>query len=290
MVSITIDCEEWNSPFLRGKKDKDHNSTVFSRLGNEALLELFKKHGIKATFFVTGYFAEREPEQVRRMIEEGHEVAAHGYEHHYRGREFDRYADVLKAKKVLEKITGGKVLGFRSPQAQYSPELLQMVKKAGYVYDSSLHPAYLLGYYDHSKKPLRIHKVHDLIEIPVAVMPTTRLPIVWMFMRNIGVWYTQLGVDALERRGVNANLYFHSWEFVAMNSKNVPFYFTRKTGPAFVKMLDEFIRINKKKGRAFYRLDAVAHRIEERKNYKGFSYFLEDEYQKTSPCYNARCQ
>lgn len=258
MVSITIDCEEWNSPFLRGKKDENHNSTVFSKLGNEALLELFKKQEIKATFFVTGYFAEREPEQVRRMIKEGHEVAAHGYEHHYRGRKFDMYADVIKAKKVLEKITGIPIKGFRSPQAQYSIELLKLLDGAGYEYDSSLHPAYLPGYYDHSKKPLWIHKpLTDLkiTEIPIAVMPNLRLPIVWMFMRNLGVRYTQLGVDALEKRGINANLYFHSWEFVAMKSKAVPFYFTRNTGRRFVRMLDKLICINKKKGRIFVRLD-----------------------------------
>lgn len=258
MVSITIDCEEWNSPFLRGKKDTDHNSTVFSRLGNEALLRLFKERGIKATFFITGYFAECEPEQVRRIMEEGHEVAAHGYEHHYRGREFDMYADVLKAKKVLEKITGVKVKGFRSPQAQYSLELLRILDKAGYEYDSSLHPAYLPGYYNHTRRPLRLHKPHSelkITEIPIAVMPRTRLPIVWMFMRNIGVWYTQLGVDALEKRGINANLYFHSWEFVAMKSKKVPFYFTYRTGRRFVRMLEKFIIINKRKGRRFVRLD-----------------------------------
>lgn len=260
MVSITIDCEEWNSPFLRGKKDKDHNDTAFSRLGNEVLLDLFRKHGIKATFFITGYFADREPEQVRRIMEEGHEVAAHGYEHHYRGREFDMYADVVKVKKVLEKITGKKVKGFRSPQAHYSLELLKMLDKAGYKYDSSLHPAYLPGYYDHSKKPLRIFTSPaglKIKEVPVAVMPKLRLPIVWMFMRIFGVRYAQLGVDALERRGINANLYFHSWEFFPMKSKNVPFYFTFRTGKKFVRMLDKFIKINKRKGRKFVRLDEI---------------------------------
>jgi peptidoglycan/xylan/chitin deacetylase (PgdA/CDA1 family) len=230
---------------------------MFSRLGNEVLLELFRKHGITATFFVTGYFAEREPDHVRRLVEEGHEVAAHGYEHHYRGREFDVAADVLRAKKVLEKITCKKVLGFRSPQAQYSLELLKVLDKAGFAYDSSLHPAYLPGYYDHSKKPLRIFTPAGLKikEIPVAVIPRWRLPIVWMFMRLFGVSYTQLGVDALERRGINANLYFHSWEFVPMRSKNVPFYFTFRTGRKFVRMLENFILINKKKGRKLVRLE-----------------------------------
>ena len=84
-ICITIDCEEWNSPALRGKKDAEHNSTAYSRLGNERLLELFHKHNIKATFFITGYYAEHEPEDVKRIAQAGHEIACHGYEHHYRG-------------------------------------------------------------------------------------------------------------------------------------------------------------------------------------------------------------
>jgi len=256
MVSITIDCEEWNSPHLRGKQDPDHNNTRFSRLGNEKLLALFRKHNIKATFFITGFYADHEPEDVQRIAAEGHEIACHGYEHHYRNRVFDIETDVKKAKETLERISGTKVVGFRSPQAQYSQKLLEVLDQAGFVYDSSLHPAYLPGYYNHRHLPLNIHKPSTLAitEIPVAVMPRSRLPIVWMFMRNLGVWYTQLGVNALVKKNINPNLYFHSWEFTKMRSKTVPFYFTRHTGQRFVRMLEKFIILNKKKGREFVTL------------------------------------
>ena len=240
-ICITIDCEEWNSPAL----------------GNERLLELFHKHNIKATFFITGYYAEHEPEDVKRIAQAGHEIACHGYEHHYRGREFDVEADVKRGKEALERISGVPVKGFRAPQAQYSQRLLQAVAQAGFVYDSSLHPAWLPGYYNHSSLPLGIHQPlsgAELKEIPVAVMPLTRLPIVWMFMRNMGVWYTQLGVSGLVKRGICPNLYFHSWEFTEMKSRNVPWYFTRRTGEPFLKMLEKFIVLNKEKGRAFVRL------------------------------------
>ncbi len=259
-ICITIDCEEWNSPALRGREDKDHNSTTFSRLGNERLLELFRKHNVKATFFITGYYAEHEPEDVQRIAAEGHEIACHGYEHHYRGREFDVETDVRRGKEVLERISGVPVNGFRAPQAQYSERLLWALVKAGFMYDSSLHPAWLPGYYNHSALPLGIHHPLSevkLKEIPVAVMPRSRLPVVWMFMRNIGVWYTQLAVEGLVKRGISPNVYFHSWEFTEMKSTNVPWYFTRRTGENFLRMLEKFIVVNKEKEREFVKLDEI---------------------------------
>lgn len=256
MIALTIDCEEWNSPALRGRSDLDNGNTTFSRLGNEQLLKLFQKHGIHCTFFVTGYFAEREPESVKEIIAHGHEIASHGYEHHYRKRVFDVENDVRKSKEILEKITGKKVIGFRAPQVQYSLELLQALKKHGFRYDSSLHPAFLPGYYPFRNVtfPLTIHEpIPGIKEIPIGTIPAIRLPIVWVFMRNLGNWYTQLGINGLSRRNITPNIYIHSWECTSLTSRTVPWYFTRRTGQPFLEQLERFIVKNKEKG--FCRLD-----------------------------------
>ncbi|PIN76100.1 hypothetical protein COV17_03320 [Candidatus Woesearchaeota archaeon CG10_big_fil_rev_8_21_14_0_10_36_11] len=253
MISITIDCEEWNSPYLRGRHDIDNFNTQFSYDGNTQLLKLFSKHNVHATFFITGYYAEQHPSDVLRIFKAGHEIACHGYEHHYRNRKFNLAEDVMKGKKIIEKIIGTKIVGFRAPQVQYSLRLLEVLDSLGFTYDSSLHPAYLPGYYNNRTFPIKPHSFPYLKikEIPVAVYPFTRLPIVWMFMRNLGVWWTQRAVNKLCRRGINPVLYFHSWEFVSMKSDNVSFLFTRNTGVRFVNMLEKFIVINKKKGRKF---------------------------------------
>lgn len=261
MIALTIDCEEWNSPALRGRSDPDNGNTTFSRLGNEQLLKLFKKHGIYCTFFVTGYFAEREPESVKEILEHGHEIASHGYEHHYRKRVFDVENDVRKSKEILEKITGKNVIGFRAPQVQYSLELLQLLKKYGFRYDSSLHPAFLPGYYplSHLRQPLHIHEpVPGITEIPVGVIPGLRLPIVWMFMRNLGTWYTQFGINGLLQKNITPNIYIHSWECTSLTSRTVPWYFTRRTGPPFLEQLEKFIVDNKHQG--FVRLDQLVNK------------------------------
>ncbi len=236
------------------------------------MLALFQKHGVKATFFITGFYAEREPADVRRIAAAGHEIAAHGYEHHYRGRvpagagitagadsNFNLRKDVQKAKEVLEGISGQPVKGFRAPQAQYSQHLLQVLEEAGYDYDSSLHPAYLPGYYNHRRQRLQMHMPpgRKIIEVPVAVMPRSRLPIVWMFMRNLGTWWTQRGVEALLRRGISPNLYFHSWEFTEMRCRQLPGYFTRNTGKKFLRMMEKFITLNKSRRREFVPLGDI---------------------------------
>ncbi|MBT4935425.1 polysaccharide deacetylase family protein [Candidatus Woesearchaeota archaeon] len=253
MIHITIDCEEWNSPYLRGKKDLDNFNTQFSYDGNTRLLELFSKHNVKATFFITGYYAERHPSDVLRIFNAGHEIACHGYEHHYRNRKFDVLQDIRKGKKIIETIIGEKIIGFRAPQVQYSLRLLEVLDSLGFEYDSSLHPAYLPGYYNNRSFSLRPHGFPHLQikEIPVAVYPLTRLPIVWTFMRNVGMWWTQRAVNKLIRKKIDPVLYFHSWEFVKMSSDNVSFLFTRNTGKKFVSMLEKFIVVNKKKGRVF---------------------------------------
>ena len=246
MIALTIDCEEWNSPLLRGRFVKENNNTDFSREGNKNLLKLLDKYNIKATFFVTGYFAEREKRQVKEILKKGHEIACHGYSHFYRGnKNLDIENDVRKSKKIIEKITKKKVLGFRAPQMQFSLELIKILDKQGFRYDSSIHPAFLPGYYYNFNYPLNVYKpIKELKikEIPAASMPFLRLPINWIFMRNLGYRWTNLGINALLKKDIVPVLYFHSWEFTKIKSKNVSYLFRRNTGKKFSLELEKLLK------------------------------------------------
>ncbi|HZU89304.1 MAG TPA: polysaccharide deacetylase family protein, partial [Stellaceae bacterium] len=83
----------------------------------DRLLELFAAAGVKATFFVLGWLAERHKEMVRRIAAADHEVASHGYDH----RRADRLdppgfrEDVRRAKRILEEIAARPVSGYRAP-------------------------------------------------------------------------------------------------------------------------------------------------------------------------------
>lgn len=242
---LTIDSEQWDCPLLEGKIAEENNETSFTKKGNEVILDLFDKHNIKATFFVTGYFAEREPEQVKLILQKGHEIACHGYNHFYRGNEnLNLKEDIIKAKNILEKITGNNIIGFRAPQMQYSENLLEILNGLNFKYDSSLHPCWIPGYYNNLSKPIKIFKPlknSDIIEIPTAVSPF-RLPISWMFIRLLGVNRTIRACKSLLKKGISPVIYLHSWEFVKMESKNVPFYYNLRTGKPFIKSVEKIIQ------------------------------------------------
>ncbi|MBW2979903.1 polysaccharide deacetylase family protein [Candidatus Woesearchaeota archaeon] len=245
MIALTIDCEQWNSPYLRGKDVPENNKTSFSKKGNIQLLDIFRKHDIKTTFFVTGYYAERENAQVKEIRQAGHEIASHGYNHHYRGNgEFDIYRDIEKSKRILEKITHKKINGFRAPQLQFSYKLLSCLDKLGFEYDSSLHPTHLSGPRNAGAYPIQIHKPFKdlrIKEVPLAVTPKLRLPMGWLWMRLLGLNWTKIMVKSLLKRGITPNIYIHSWEFTKMKSRYAPPHFNWKTGDKFSSTLSKFI-------------------------------------------------
>src|SRR5262245_45773947 len=80
------------------------------------VLELFGRHDVHATFFTLGWVAERFPSLVRRIVDSGHEVASHGFDHtrviHQDATQFR--ADVIRTKKLLEDVAGTAVRGYRA--------------------------------------------------------------------------------------------------------------------------------------------------------------------------------
>ena len=136
------------------------------RYGVPRMLELLNKYGIKATFFVSGWDAERYPDSVKEIATQGHEVAAHGYcfedlsklEPKKENEVFD------KAHKILTDITGTPPRGFRSPAygRPISPNTLSIAGEFGYIYDSSFLD-------DDLPYQVKIEgKLVDMIEIPWA--------------------------------------------------------------------------------------------------------------------------
>lgn len=110
------------------------------------LLDLCNEAGVKITCFFLGWAAERFPSLVREAAAGGHEVASHGYGHRlvYEQSPAEFYADVLKARLLLEDILGRPVLGYRSPGFSVTAEtpwFFEELVRAGYEYDSSVFPA-----------------------------------------------------------------------------------------------------------------------------------------------------
>src|SRR5690606_28873885 len=123
---FTVDVEEYFQvsalePYVSRSRWESMESRVVHT--TERVLELLREHGSRGTFFVLGWIAERYPELVRRISEEGHEVASHGWGHErvttLSPEEFRR--SIRDSKRILEEITGREVLGYRAPSFSIVP-------------------------------------------------------------------------------------------------------------------------------------------------------------------------
>ena len=101
----------------------------------EAILDALKNHNAKATFFVVGHYLEESPELVCRMVEEGHIVANHSYNH----PDMTTLSEAELAKELqdnadkFKEITGMEMVNYyRPPQGKYTLDNLKKIKELGY--------------------------------------------------------------------------------------------------------------------------------------------------------------
>jgi polysaccharide deacetylase family protein (PEP-CTERM system associated) len=111
----------------------------------DRILDRLADRGVVATFFVLGWIATRYPQLVRRIVDDGHELASHGYGHE-RASAMTPEAfrtDITRAKTLLEDISGMRVLGYRAPSFSLgttNPWAHTVIAEAGYRYSSSVYP------------------------------------------------------------------------------------------------------------------------------------------------------
>jgi peptidoglycan/xylan/chitin deacetylase (PgdA/CDA1 family) len=243
MIAITIDCEQWNLGEIRGLKDRLKNNTLYSYYGNKKLLEIFEKYNIKATFFITSYFAEKHGKQVLEIIKKGHEIASHGHCHFYRNnKELNLEEDITKSKEIIEKLINKKVLGFRAPQMQFSLELIKILEKLDFRYDSSIHSANIPGFYNNKSALLFPYRIGKITEIPASASYKLRLPFSWTVFRNMPLKYSEVIIRKLIKKGIVPVIYFHSWEFYQVNEEGLRLDITRNTGEKLCKKIDRFFK------------------------------------------------
>ena len=222
---LSVDVEEWFQvgAFERviAKADWDGlDSRVAYNTGK--VLDLFGETGVKATFFTLGWVAERNPALIRRIADEGHEVASHGWDH---DRVFtmtpDAFrADLRRARIALEDASGQRVTGYRAPSFsidQRTPWAHQVLAEEGYAYSSSVAPLVHdhYGWADAPKYAYRPVAGSDLIELPITLADVAGRKI------TTGGGFFRLFPAAITDRAVlRANrdehrpavFYFHPWE------------------------------------------------------------------------------
>ncbi|MBE0596579.1 MAG: polysaccharide deacetylase family protein, partial [Desulfuromonadales bacterium] len=131
--ALTIDVEDYFqvNAFAGVIRPSDwHGYPLRVEANTHRVLDLLDRHGVKATFFVLGWIAERLPRLVREIRGRGHEIASHGYGHqlvYTVGPEAFRQ-DVRRSKEILEEITGEAVRGYRAPSYSITGKSLWALK------------------------------------------------------------------------------------------------------------------------------------------------------------------
>ncbi|ABV33735.1 XrtA system polysaccharide deacetylase [Pseudothermotoga lettingae] len=218
----------------------------------EKILTLLGKYGVKATFFVLGWIAERQPDIVKEIYNDGHEIASHGYSHiiNYNLSREEIFNDIEKSKKILEKIIGKAICGYRAPNFSITENVIDALVENGFLYDSSYHPFSKNSRYGKIEnsdiKPFRLKK--SLIEIPLSVYKKGKceLPIAGGGYFRL---YPYSFYKALLKRYLMENdslvLYFHPWEFDPEQPKvkNIKFLYRFRHYVGLSKTFEKLERI-----------------------------------------------
>ncbi len=110
------------------------------RRGVPRILDILGRHGVPASFYVPAVTALLYPDEQRRVVAEGHEVGIHGWIHERNSvLPLDAERDLqMRAADALEKITGVRPVGIRTPSWDFSPNTLAITRDMGLEYDSSM--------------------------------------------------------------------------------------------------------------------------------------------------------
>jgi polysaccharide deacetylase family protein (PEP-CTERM system associated) len=191
----------------------------------ERLLELLAGRGVRGTFFVLGWLAERSPALVRRIAAAGHEIGCHGFSHQliYRQSPAEFRAETARAKSYLENLIGQEVPGYRAASfsvTRASLWALDVLIDLGFRYDSSIfpirHDRYGLPGATPEPHVLRAPSGRTLVEFPMSAARFfgVQVPVSGGgYFRILPYWLTRAGLRQInERDGRPFTFYLHPWE------------------------------------------------------------------------------
>lgn len=223
---LSVDVEDW---FQVGAFEKviarDAWDGLPLRVADNVLriLDLFAEADVKATFFTLGWVAQRNGTLIRRIADAGHEIASHGWDH-ARVHTLDRAsfgADIARAQRVLEDVSGVQVTGYRAPSFsidQRTPWAYLELAEQGYSYSSSVAPVAHdhYGWREAPRFAFNPLPGHPLVEVPVttAILGGRRVAAGGGgFFRVLPYAFSRWAIRQVNRQDLRpAVFYFHPWE------------------------------------------------------------------------------
>ena len=177
IVCLTFDFDTQSGFISRGMTTPTPLSRgEFGLVGARRILALLKSHGLRSTWFTPGFTIESHPGICEEVVAAGHEIGHHSWAHIPPATQSraEEEADLARANAAIEKLTGAKARGYRSPSWDLSDSTLDLLVAHGFLYDSSLMGADYWPYRarrgDRAElgQPFRAGEETTLIEMPIS--------------------------------------------------------------------------------------------------------------------------
>ena len=225
--AFTVDVEDYYqveafSQHIQRSHWNDYPSHV-ERNTDEILLLLDNKN-IKGTFFTLGCVAEKHPSIVRKIVDQGHEIASHGFSHKliYKQSQEEFRDETIKSKAILEDIAQTEVRGYRAATYSITRKslwALDILVDSGFVYDSSIFPVRHDRYGIPDINPLP-HSIitpggQSIVEFPITTLKTKliNLPIAGGgYFRLFPYLFTRWALGKVNQQKSEFVFYIHPWE------------------------------------------------------------------------------
>jgi polysaccharide deacetylase family protein (PEP-CTERM system associated) len=224
--ALSVDVEEYFHPTevyaSRAQWEKLPSRVEYQ---TSKILDLFERKGVKATFFILGWIAEKHPQVVRSICSAGHEIGCHSYAHQlvYRQTPDEFRRDTERAVDRIVSACGVRPRVYRAPSYSIIEEsfwALQILVECGFTHDSSIYPIAhdRYGVPGFSREVQRIDTPSGpILEIPVGTVKLSNNRVAPIggggYLRLLPYAYTSAGIRVVNRKeGMPACMYFHPWE------------------------------------------------------------------------------
>jgi len=216
-VAITIDVEtDWG-----GRLSAKPENCQGIEKAIPFMLSLFDEFGVKATFFISCEILSLYGDVIRKIADNGHEIASHGVKHDICYDKMSRYELIEQigvSKELLKDVTGTKPVGFRTPQFRINEYLYDILREMNFKYDSSMVKGHLLMRYNNKN----IHEGpfirNGICEIPISTLPIIKIPNGLLWINALGFENFKLFFDKFEKDNTTV-FYLHPFDLIEDKSK-----------------------------------------------------------------------
>ncbi|NDW21624.1 XrtA system polysaccharide deacetylase [Alteromonas hispanica] len=229
--AMTVDVEDYfQVSAFEGVVNKKDWDSISLRVGDNTnrLLDLFAANNVKSTFFTLGWVAQRCPDVIKRIVNEGHELASHGLAHQRATTMTEKqlFDDIKQSKDILENIGGVALKGYRAPSFSINDSntwAYDILKDLGFTYSSSTYPINHDLYGVPEWPRFKYTRDNGLVEIPIPTIIKKgtnvgiggggyfRLYPYWLSRRRI--------IEFMQAESAPYSFYFHPWEIDAQQPR-----------------------------------------------------------------------